>query len=48
MDYYGPVNPKMNLWVEHVTESNILTLFKKYHVPMSFDVLSIDIDMFDW
>lgn len=48
MDYYGPDNRTLNLHVEHVTESNVVGLFQTYGVPLRFDVLSVDIDMFDW
>ena len=33
---------------EHITQENIESLFKKYHVPKNFDVLSIDIDSNDY
>jgi len=44
----GFSNPAINLYQEFVTEGNILDLFAKYQVPTDLDVLSIDVDMFDW
>lgn len=41
-------NYDINLNKEFVTVSNIHELFKKYHIPEYFDVLSIDTDMYDW
>lgn len=38
----------VNLRKEFITESNIVSLFEKYSVPHSFDVLSLDVDMFDY
>jgi hypothetical protein len=38
----------INLRKEFITESNIVSLFEKYRVPQSFDVLSVDVDMFDY
>lgn len=43
----GYLNLDIGLMKEFITESNILELFKKYSIPLEFDVLSIDIDMFD-
>jgi len=43
----GNYNPDINLMEEFITEGNILDLFEKYSIPTEFDVLSIDIDMFD-
>jgi hypothetical protein len=44
----GNTNADINLRREHVTVDNILALFAKYDVPQSFDVLSLDVDSFDW
>jgi hypothetical protein len=41
-------NIDINLKKEFITADNILSLFRKHKVPKSFDVLSVDIDMFDW
>lgn len=38
----------INLRREFVTEGNILELLSKYEVPLDLDVLSVDVDMFDW
>ena len=44
----GNNNPGINLHEEFVAaESNILNLLEKYEVPYDFDILSIDVDMFD-
>lgn len=43
----GNGNPSINLHEEFVTEWNILELLKKHKVPHDFDVLSVDVDMFD-
>ena len=37
----------INLREEFVTEGNILDLLEKHAVPENFDVLSVDVDMFD-
>lgn len=39
---------KINLHCEFVTEENINLLFKKYNVPQNLDILSIDIDSYDY
>ena len=44
----GFSNKEINLNKEFITEENILNLFAKYNVSKSFDVLSIDVDLFDW
>jgi len=44
----GFSDPSIGLHQEFVTERNVLSLFAKYQVPSSFDVLSIDVDMFDY
>ena len=41
-------NESINLKKEYITVDNILTIFNKYHVPQYFDMISIDLDMFDW
>ena len=41
-------NEVINLRKEFITESNVLDLFAKYSVSSSFDVLSLDVDMFDY
>ena len=38
----------INLRREFVTEGNILELLSKYEIPLDLDVLSVDVDMFDW
>lgn len=43
----GNSDPRINLHEEFVTEGNILELLKKHNVPHDFDVLSVDVDMFD-
>jgi len=43
----GPGNKKINLQSEFVTSANIRHLFRKYHVPKEFDLLSIDVDSCD-
>lgn len=42
------VNTSENVHQEVVTPENINTLFKKYKVPETFDLLSIDIDSLDY
>lgn len=42
------INQDINLYKEFITTTNIIDLFKKYKVPQNVDVLSIDLDMFDW
>jgi len=37
-----------NLRQEVITEANVLSLFAKYDVPQTFDLLSLDVDMFDY
>jgi tetratricopeptide (TPR) repeat protein len=44
----GNENLEINLRKEFITEENVLDLFDKYGVPTDFDVLSIDVDMFDF
>lgn len=41
-------NAEINLQKEFITAENIETLFKKYNVPKTLDVLSIDIDGNDY
>ena len=41
-------NEAINLRKEFITETNVLDLFSKYDVSPSFDVLSLDVDMFDY
>ena len=41
-------NDAINLRKEFITETNVLDLFAKYNVSLSFDVLSLDVDMFDY
>lgn len=43
----GNSNSGINLHEEFVTEGNILGLLQKHSVPHNFDILSIDVDMFD-
>ena len=38
----------INLHKEFILVDNIVELFQKHHVPTTFDVLSIDLDMFDF
>lgn len=40
--------PDKNLYREFVTQENIVSLFQKYKIPSSFDVLAVDIDGNDW
>jgi len=44
----GHENMQINLQQEFITESNIVSLFEKYNVPGDVDVLSVDVDMFDF
>ena len=44
----GFENHSIGLYKEYVNANNILSLFKKYNISKNLDVLSIDIDMFDW
>jgi len=44
----GFENHRIGLYKEFITVHNIVELFKKYNVSKSFDVLSVDTDMFDW
>ena len=44
----GYSNPKIGLYQEIVTAENVNFLFKKYQVPLEFDLLSIDIDRNDF
>jgi len=41
-----PTSPKTH--AEFITAANIVTVFKKYKVPLNFDLLSIDIDGNDY
>ena len=43
-----PKDFALNFFYEEVTASNINEVFKKYHVPPFFDLLSIDIDSHDY
>lgn len=40
-------NPAINLHKEFITSENICELFRKYHVPIESDYVSIDIDSCD-
>jgi hypothetical protein len=40
----GANNPPSTIRKEYITAENINALFKKYHVPKEFDLLSLDID----
>jgi hypothetical protein len=44
----GYENSSINLRKEWITTENIIDLFVKHEVPKLFDVLSVDLDMFDW
>mmetsp|Transcript_7896 Transcript_7896/g.11770 ORF Transcript_7896/g.11770 Transcript_7896/m.11770 type:complete len:460 (+) Transcript_7896:21-1400(+) len=44
----GFSNERINLQQEFITADNILHLFQKHNVQKNFDVLSVDVDMFDW
>lgn len=44
----GHQNERINLQQEFITEANIISLFEKYSVPGNVDVLSVDVDMFDF
>ena len=44
----GFENEFINLRREFLTIDNIVELFQKYNVPPAFDLLSIDLDMFDF
>jgi hypothetical protein len=44
----GFENEQINLRREFLTIDNIVELFRKYKVPQEFDLLSIDLDMFDF
>jgi hypothetical protein len=44
----GHRNVDLNLFEEFITIQNILEIFQKYNVPHRFDLLSIDLDLFDW
>ena len=39
---------EIHLHKEIITYDNILSLFKKYNVSQTFDVLSVDTDLYDW
>ena len=41
-------NDEINLRIETVSKGNICDVFKKYDVPKEFDLLSVDIDSFDY
>jgi FkbM family methyltransferase len=41
-------NKSINLNKEFITKENIISLFKKYNVPLHFNLLSIDIDFNDF
>ena len=41
-------NDEINLQIETVSKDNICSVFEKYDVPQDFDVLSVDIDSFDY
>jgi len=43
----GNANASINLQQEFITAGNVLELFDKYDVAKEFDVLSLDVDMFD-
>jgi hypothetical protein len=44
----GNENQQIGLKQEFITVQNILELFEKYLVPKEFDILSVDLDLFDW
>jgi hypothetical protein len=44
----GNENTSINLRKEFITKENIVTLFKKYNVPVNINVLCIDIDFNDF
>jgi hypothetical protein len=44
----GYSNHKIHLYKEFITAENINSLFKKYHIPDEFDLLSIDVDFNDF
>jgi hypothetical protein len=41
-------NSKINLFKEEITTDNVITIFKRHNIPYSFDLLSIDIDSYDF
>ena len=41
-------NPAIHLYQETITYENVIDLFKKYNVPLAFDLLSLDIDSYDY
>ena len=41
-------NQSINLQQEFIFINNTISLFQKYHVPQHFDVLSLDIDTYDF
>ena len=38
-------NPSMNLHREWMNSSNIVDLFRKHNVPLTFDHMTVDIDL---
>jgi hypothetical protein len=42
------VQPYTHLHCEHITAENVCAVMAKYDVPMSFELLSLDIDGIDW
>jgi hypothetical protein len=41
-------NVGINLRKEIITVGNVIDLFEKYKVDMNLDVMSVDVDLFDW
>lgn len=41
-------NPNINLYRKEITTDNVVNIFQHYNVPQTFDLLSIDIDSYDF
>lgn len=41
-------NPSIHLYKETITVGNVIDIFKKYNVSLDFDLLSLDIDSYDF
>ena len=41
-------NKEIQLYKHMITESNVIDIFKQYHVPVNMDLLSVDIDSHDF
>lgn len=41
-------NPQINLYKQMITSENVISVFKQYNVPSTFDLLSVDIDSHDF